>query len=671
MSKAAHVSFRIGDKLWENADNFESLLALFRKHTGLVDDIALFTQNTHSPRTEDAIKSIAPILKQRMARAREDGYISGVNILCTIGHHNENLPNSISDDYARITDIDGNISRGSMCPSSETTYGYANAVYTAIAEADPDYIWVDDDVRLFGHMPIDAGCFCDNCLKIFESECGVSYTRESLKHDLNEAPIEKKLEVRKTWMKHNADIISRLFDVIEKTVHGVKPGLTIGFMTGDRFYEGYDFDGWAKHLAGPDKSPIIWRPGGGVYNDEKPGEIIIKAHSMGRQISVLPQDVKCIQSEIENFPYQTLKKSVHATALEGATYIAAGCTGAAFNVLMDRPPKNADAINEYEPIVSKAAGMRPFYDLLVSTFGRNMPEGIYTGWNKNIFASNNACGGDWFKGDSWQIADGHAVEALDTGLPAAYSLDKASVSLLSGGRVLALSEDEILKILSSGAYIDAEALEHLNKMGYSELTGFKTAGYITEDAIEELTDDPLNLDFGGTSRDCRQSFLWWLKPAAILDADDKSARTLAKIIDYSGNVTGECGMGIFENKLGGRVCVAGYYPWTFLQSKAKASQIKSVMRWLSKDKLPAYVDSYHKASVWARDIDGKISIAILNSSLDPAEGLSLKIRTDKNDVTVYDSKCRACNITCSASDGPYKIFNIPCIDAWNMNLILA
>ncbi len=61
--------------------------------------------------------------------------------------------------------------------------------------------------------------------------------------------------------------------------------------------------------------------------------------------------------------------------------------------------------------------MRPFYDLLVSTFARSTPEGIHTGWNRNSYAANNACGGDWFECDISQIADGHAIETLELGLP--------------------------------------------------------------------------------------------------------------------------------------------------------------------------------------------------------------------------------------------------------------
>ena len=46
-----------------------------------------------------------------------------------------------------------------------------------------------------------------------------------------------------------------------------------------------------------------------------------KSHDVGRQVSVLPPGVISIQSEIENFPYQLLKKSACATVLEAARII--------------------------------------------------------------------------------------------------------------------------------------------------------------------------------------------------------------------------------------------------------------------------------------------------------------------------------------------------------------
>ena len=660
----AFISFRIGISQWMPENRFRELLDLFEEYRGVTDEITFFTSETHPPLPLEEVEARAAILAKRMEHVRKLGYKTGINILATIGHHNENLPHSLSEDYTRMTDIDGNVCLGSFCPNDERMVGYIKQLYEIIVAANPDYIWLDDDIRLFGHMPITATCFCDNCLRIFADECGVSYTRESLKAAFNKGAVEEKLEVRRAWLQHNRNTIARLFKLIEKTVHDLKPGMSLGFMTGDRFFEGYDFDKWAKILAGPDNAEVLWRPGGGFYKDDCLKDLIGKSHDVGRQVSMLPDSVVSIQSEIENFPYQLMKKAAHTTALEAASHIASGCTGTAFNVLSDDP------VDEYKPLVAKLRQMRPFYDFLARELGRAKPQGLYTDWNKDVFVANNITAGDWFSGDIWSLGGEWANEILEIGIPAAYSPAYASVTVLSGDGVLALNEDEISQTLSSGVYSDALALTHLNKLGYGELTGFEVARFVEEDCIEQLTDDPLNSSFASRKRNGRQSF--YKSSAGMLKPLSTSARILARAVDYSGSEIAPCCMGVFENQLGGRICVAGYYPWVFLQNLSKSSQVKAVLRWLSRDTLPAYIASFHKINMWVRETEkDKMALTVTNSYLDTAEDVTLMLLTDKDEISVFDMNCAETKVQSSDTDGVYKQFTLPPIEPWHMRVLVV
>ena len=51
-------------------------------------------------------------------------------------------------------------------------------VYTALAGASPDFIWIDDDVRL-GHLPISYTCFCEAAGR-FSAQMKRTFTRETL-----------------------------------------------------------------------------------------------------------------------------------------------------------------------------------------------------------------------------------------------------------------------------------------------------------------------------------------------------------------------------------------------------------------------------------------------------------------------------------------------------------
>ena len=118
----------------------------------------------------------------------------------------------------------------------------------------------------------------------------------------------------------------------------------------------------------------------------EPYYYVIYLHDIGRQVSALPTEVKDIQSEIENFPYQRLKKATSVVVLEAASHIASGCTGAAFNVL----PMFDESLDEYEPLIKQLKERRSFFDLLVSHLGRLPLQGVQTFWNKDIYVTNHA-----------------------------------------------------------------------------------------------------------------------------------------------------------------------------------------------------------------------------------------------------------------------------------------
>jgi len=663
--KKAFISFRIGAPQWITDQRFDALMRLFENHKGVTDEITFFTSETHPPLPIETIRQRAEILAGRMQAVRALGYRTGINILATIGHHNEALPQSLSADYTRMTYIDGSVCQGSFCPNDERMRSTIRQVYELLASAGPDYIWIDDDVRLFGHMPIPCGCFCDTCLAIFEKQCGTRYTRESLRAAFNAGELKRKLDVRRAWLQHNRDTLARLFKLIEQTVHKHRAGLPLGFMTGDRFFEGYDFDTWAKILAGPSDAEVLWRPGGGTYTDHVLDGITQKAHQIGRQTAFLPAKVRSIQSEVESFPYQRLKKSIHATALEAACYIAGGCTGTAFNVLS----QHDEPLDEYEPLVVGLKRSRPFLDLLARTFGRTRPIGVYTGWSKDSFIARSAERGDWVSSGSVPGTH-HADELLATGIPAGYSLRHARVTALTGDSVLALSDAEIRQILSGGVYLDGPALNRLNGMGYASLTGFGVERVVHADCIEQFVGHPLNDGFAGRYRNGRQSF--WKEPAYLLSRSSTSAEMLSRAVDYAYRQVAPCCMGVFENELGGRVCVAGYYPWAHLQNLSKSSQIKAVVRWLSKDTLPAYVASFHRMNLWVRQPKpAGLAIALLNAYLDPAENVELLLRTDADQIDAFDMQCRRTRIRSKGADAPYKRFLLPEIGPWDMRLLIG
>jgi hypothetical protein len=668
MAKAA-ISFRVGVPHWLSEVRFGELLALFARHPGVTDEVTFFTSETHAPLPLAEMRRRAEILKERMCEVRKGGWRTGINILATMGHHGENLGNSLTGDYARMTDLAGVVCPGSCCPNDRRFQeGYVAPLYEAMTLAEPDYLWVDDDVRLACHMPIAHACFCDHCLELFRAECGTAYTRDTLKAAFNRGAVSDKLKVRRTWLQHNRNTITNLLGLIERTVHAVRPRLPLGFMDGSRFYEGFDLDSWAAALAGPDAADVYWRPGGGCYEENTPDDFIHKAHEMGRDAAVLPDTVRSIQSEIECFPYERLAKSTQSVAFEAATYVAAGCTGAAYNVLSmyDEP------LTEYDSLVARLAATRPFLDRLADLFGRTGPKGIFTGWNKDSFAARNVRQGEWL-GDppAPTPALSHADALFHVGLPVAYRADLAPVVALSGDSVRVLPDDMIRDLFSRGVFLDARALETLNAMGYGDLTGFEIAGQREADTLERLLPHPLNGAYAGRYRDCRQSFM--PRNQAAYDLRPRpGAEPLAELVDYRYQTVGACGMGVFENRAGGRICVSGYFPWQGVQNLAKATQMKMVFRWLSRDTLGAYVHSYHRISVWDRTLtDGRHAVALANCYLDPAEQVELMLLTNSVTVRLVDMANRETTVRAAGVDGAYQRFVLPRLAPWQLYLAVT
>ncbi len=158
-TEKAFVSFRIGVPIWESDQRSNELMNLFDRYKGVTDEVTFFVATSQSPMPLEVFREQVHDLKAKMEQVRERGYRAGIDILTTIGHHEEDLDNSLKGSYTYMTNIDGQICRGSFCPNDENMRNYISSIYTFAVQANPDYIWIDDDIR-FGHMPIGNGCFC-------------------------------------------------------------------------------------------------------------------------------------------------------------------------------------------------------------------------------------------------------------------------------------------------------------------------------------------------------------------------------------------------------------------------------------------------------------------------------------------------------------------------------
>jgi len=652
--KQATVSLRISPHLWLDDDRRGDLFECLRKCRGTIEEVAFFTSFTHSVLPYAEVTRRARALAGIIPEFKALGLRTGINHLTTLGHLDEDLDNSLGEPWQKITDINGAVANGSYCPLDTRFQAYVRDCYEALAEAGPDFIWIDDDVRMGHHPPAQFSCFCELCLARFAEETGEAWTRERAAEVIHNEGAATSRQVRVQWVAHNRRIVSELFDLIRSAVDGADPRVPLGFMCCEMVYEGQGFEGWSGTLAGSHGLPVKWRPGGGFYTDAQPLELLRKAHSMGRTAEAIPSADTDIQYEHENFPYQKLKKSETVFVAETAAALAAGCTGVALNLMGISP----DPFDEYLPYIDRIREARPFFDRLVSLAGRRPTEGLWPAMTRDIWAAG--------------IGPGNAdplpclSELAEIGLPPAYSRAGSKVNLLAGDAVRAFTRGELEELLSEAVIVDGRALGHLQALGLAELVGFEVTGTRDRDTIERFTDDPLNGCHAGWWRDCRPSF--WRTDAFVLRALSDQARPLAELIDFNRTVSGPV-MGASENRLGGRVAVLGYYPWTSLQNLAKSTQMKALCRWLSRDRLPAYVSSFHKVALWCRrDAKGQMVIPLINASLDTVTGVRLHVREDRP-FRLMRLDGRETDVRAADRDGDYTVLELPALGPWEMGLI--
>lgn len=354
-----------------------------------------------------------------------------------------------------------------------------------------------------------------------------------------------------------------------------------------------------------------------------PRGLLDKTHAVGRQASVLPPYVRIIQSEIENFPYQPLRKAAQTNALEMTAYLLAGCTGSALNIL----GQEGNSLAENIPLLNHLKRIAPFRERLKTELSGSVPVGVWAAWDPLQIAAGRAGQRDSFFADMERDMNGPYVLA-ELGIPVCYEWEHGCMTALAGRMPHALGRRRMKELLADGVLLDGEALQSLDEMGLAHLAGVKLGRCYDWDTQEIFSNDPLNRNYAGWKRDCRQSFRGWNVTAHELIPRAKEIAVLARLADYQGRDRG-ASLTTFTNQLGGRVAVMSYFPWTMNMSLAKRQQMVWLCDWLSNSTMPLIVDTFARITPWVRrSAEGRMVIGMLNLSGDAYDVVRLHVRAN-------------------------------------------
>ncbi|REE68113.1 hypothetical protein A8990_13842 [Paenibacillus taihuensis] len=624
------LSFRIGVSRYEREDQFEELLTFLLRHREIVDELTLFTEYWHYGYFPlDDFAKRCDILKNRMERLRSHGFRNvGINMLSTLGHMPEAWDWLPELPYQGAVGWDGKVATSTFCPNSPEFRTYIALKYTMAALAEPEFIWLDDDLRMFG-IGVDYACFCDTCIGIYNAKHQTAYTREALIGELNSPAGEP---FRENWVQQNIETIENLLLHIAEAVRLVDPRIELGLMTVSlniSTYTGADYERWFAALRS-----VKGRPGGGFFDDAKPFGFIRKAHEVNRQIAHYPEAVKDIQYELENFPYHRLSKSVHIAMLECTAAFVSGTHGIAFNALKGEE----GSLAEFHEIMDAIAANKPLWSEMDRIAGNYSSLGLYPALSPLYEARRSVDGGNWFEPISVDNAPNVYVLS-EIGIPLSMDVDQACAIVLSGMMAEGYTTEELMAMLSRGVLMDGKTVEILTARGLGEYCGVAIERTYDNGVLERFTDDPINTGFAGENRDARNSMS--REPGYVLKPLHDEVRVLDRLVSYTKEDVGPAST-LYENALGGRVAVQGYVPWQLIHSGIKRTQLLRICDWLSYDRLPVVIDRCLKVVPFikqAEEANGWF-LMLFNGSFDETGSFEAKLRigarSDKAKWTIYE-----------------------------------
>lgn len=653
---------RIGNVALQGDYNYGKTVAFFEEYKECIDEIAIFTRGSHAAMFPlDFIREDVENLKIRIADLHQRGFKSvGLNVWATIGHIDEDYE-LYGRPYQPIVGFNGEESKACMCPEDPEFKEYLKEKYTLYATTAPDFMWVDDDVKYFWNG-VKFGCFCPLCMERFNKKLGTQYTREQLVEAMEQPGA---VELRGLWVQDIEDRMTELFEFLRKTVDEVNPKIDMGFQTqhqGWSTYNGMNYKRWLPILG------TKGRPGEGFYFDRIPTDVCTKALSTARQAAEYPESTTDVQYELENFPnYSFFQKSQRVVDAEITLAVAQGINGVLMNDFGGMSTDNGErpgdyVIRELAPYYAKMKQHRVGWDKM-EEYGRGLyGRGFYPAISAKYDARRPLHNGESFF-QTYENTKLHNVLETYTlghiGVPLTTNPKAADGVVFTGNLPDGYTDEELVEFLKRPVIMDATALKAFERRGLEKYIGARWVAD-REDGIHEVfaKDEPINEGFEYFARDIHPAFFGGY--GSILKIVNDDVIVLSYIEDKLGNRLG-VGATLFENELGGKVCVLGYGAFQGINSLGRMVQMRRIVDYMTDGKqLTKFVDPC-LAQQFVLSDDNKTMATIINMSMDSMDQIRYAIRGAKQ-ATVIKQGIET--MLEAEMQGDYGVFTIPYLEAF-------
>ena len=639
---------------------WKATLEQFRKYRAGVDDV-WFSTGICFPRLAEH-RANAERLAKAADELRAIGIRPSLQIQATIGHGDAIIAYADNSGHGWQTFVsaDGGVAKWQNCPRAPEFVAYMREMASIYAAAMKPYsVWIDDDIRIFSHLPNGWsrrddgwGCHCGHCLDVFAAQEGRRRSREELLADMKADP-----ELAGRWRAFAFDAANRLVRAIGDAVHAAspmtrmceqQPGACLPEHRG--LYE-------ACHAA--TGLPVGMRPGAGSYFDYDPRDQIEKAYELALQIDTIgpPDFVDRICPEIETCP-----RSFSCRTGSGVMLEALECLSQGMNSI------SALAVD---------AGFEPpewYGEEILAPLARNAAM-----LKRYVAASDGAARvGYGIVGRKWlRDIDGSPQKPFFTSsLPLKPLLSYAPSPLariVTGDfarRVLGEGPDSVRRLLADDVLVDGEGAKALFDAGCGAELGLDGIEAFSGGLRERLTGDALNGSLSGRETPVAGK-PFFLRPA-------KDARVVGEYIcDANAAFAPRPAAVAFENGKGRRRVVFGHDVFGGAMSVASAGRILQMHRladWASHGRSPVVMESPTRSFVQPRvRRDSTLaSVVFVNASIGELRRVRFRMRgvptafgaaiwsaLDENDVRLPVVR-----------DGNDAIVEIPSVGGWNGGYLL-
>ncbi|MBE7090860.1 MAG: hypothetical protein E7363_02975 [Clostridiales bacterium] len=441
---------------------FEDEIKALQRNEGSCDEVwfGIYYYTTLEEHEQRALR-----FKKAKELAEAAGYRAVFEMGSTLGHVPEMPENEVTKHFRKLTDYNGNFMPGAFCPRGENLIDYQTKVVKTYMQYRPFAMYIDDDMRLEFRNGVGYGCFCDECIRLFNEKRGSNLTR---------AEIRKKFltdgKFRAEYIAHNNQGMEEYAYSLAKAAAEVSPESFVGF---ENCFLSAHNGGNLNHIfnglyRGNGKPPFS-RGGAFHYNDAQPRNVLDKVLNNSLLNKRLPDYVTVRRPEIENTDNTSMGKSVRGTMMEAELNLALSCTGVSFH-FVGQECEEVPFEERYFKALSKE---RKYFEAIKAWRESGKLCGLHP------FVAEKAHEINYVTEEEYDAKNGKVDESVwsnvpkecgrelwQTGLPLSYEDERAY--LLHSAMVKYLTDAEIEKLLSSNVLTDGLTVLELEKRGYGK-----------------------------------------------------------------------------------------------------------------------------------------------------------------------------------------------------------